>query len=235
MSNPSEIGPDGIFRENPMITYTEKKIEAEQLHLRRYIQENYSKIRDVERELENLNLEMKLTSGPKKAALEHMRKKIELATEKIRIAKLKEEQAKKAWEEAAKVVKEEEELKKKLCDDLNHLVQESTNMQMARLEELKRRLEALNPNRGSSENFDSKTVQQQPITSVPPPVNNKSSEHATKSSSNNGDVQLNGHQRPEVKEKKKMVNLGRGKGNNVNITRGRGTGGPGWTGAGFET
>lgn len=33
----------------------------------RYIQENYSKIRDVERELANLTMEMKLTSGPKKA------------------------------------------------------------------------------------------------------------------------------------------------------------------------
>jgi len=33
----------------------------------RYIEENYSKIRDVERELANLGLEIKLTSGPKKA------------------------------------------------------------------------------------------------------------------------------------------------------------------------
>lgn len=33
----------------------------------RYIEENYSKIRDVERELANLTMEMKLTSGPKKA------------------------------------------------------------------------------------------------------------------------------------------------------------------------
>lgn len=33
----------------------------------RYIEENYSKIRDVEKELTNLNLEMKLTAGPKKA------------------------------------------------------------------------------------------------------------------------------------------------------------------------
>jgi hypothetical protein len=33
----------------------------------RYIQENYSKIRNVERELASLAFEMKLTSGPKKA------------------------------------------------------------------------------------------------------------------------------------------------------------------------
>jgi hypothetical protein len=36
----------------------------------RYIQENYSKIRNVERELASLAFEMKLTSGPKKQVLE---------------------------------------------------------------------------------------------------------------------------------------------------------------------
>lgn len=35
----------------------------------RYIDENYSKIRDVEKELANLSMEMKLTAGPKKAGL----------------------------------------------------------------------------------------------------------------------------------------------------------------------
>ena len=37
------------------------------MHAFRYIEENYSKIRDVERELANLTMEMKLTAGPKKA------------------------------------------------------------------------------------------------------------------------------------------------------------------------
>ncbi|KAG4909653.1 hypothetical protein JHK87_055769 [Glycine soja] len=35
--------------------------------IERYIQENYSKICDVERELANFSLQMKLTAGPKKA------------------------------------------------------------------------------------------------------------------------------------------------------------------------
>lgn len=35
----------------------------------RYIEENYTKIRDVEREFGNLTMEMKLTAGPKKAGL----------------------------------------------------------------------------------------------------------------------------------------------------------------------
>ncbi|KAL2945693.1 hypothetical protein AAZX31_U036500 [Glycine max] len=152
-SNPSllpEIGPDGLAKEAPVIGYTEKIIEAEQLQLQKYIQENYSKIRNVERELANLSLEMKLTAGPKKAALEHLRKKIEESTERIRVAKLKEEQARKVWESASKVVRDEEALKQKLCEDLSNLVQESSNSQFARLEELKRRLEALNPTRAST-------------------------------------------------------------------------------------
>ncbi|XP_047952435.1 uncharacterized protein LOC125198010 [Salvia hispanica] len=147
---PIEIGPDGLARESPVIAYTEKIIEEEQLQLRKYIEENYSKIRDVERELANLSMEMKLTAGPKKAALEHLRKKIEMSTERIRLAKMKEEQAKKAWEAAAKDVQDEEASKQKLCDDLNNLVQESSNSQLARLEELKRRMESLNPSRSSN-------------------------------------------------------------------------------------
>ncbi|CAL4941363.1 unnamed protein product [Urochloa decumbens] len=144
-----EIGPDGLARDSPVIAYTEKVILEEQLQLKKYIQENYSKIRDVEKELENLTLEMKLTAGPKKAALEHLRKKIEISTEKIRLAKVKEEQAKKAWEAAAQVVTDEEDAKQKLCDDLNHLVQQSAATQYTRLEELKKRLESLNPSRAS--------------------------------------------------------------------------------------
>ncbi|KAG2549805.1 uncharacterized protein LOC120651345 isoform X3 [Panicum virgatum] len=144
-----EIGADGLARDSPVIAYTEKVILEEQLQLKKYIQENYSKIREVEKELENLTFEMKLTAGPKKAALEHLRKKIEMSTEKIRLAKVKEEQAKKAWEAAAQIVKDEENAKQKLCDDLNHLVQESAATQYTRLEELKKRLESLNPSRAS--------------------------------------------------------------------------------------
>lgn len=39
------------------------------LYRSRYIEENYSKIRDVEKEFANLSMEMKLTAGPKKAGL----------------------------------------------------------------------------------------------------------------------------------------------------------------------
>ncbi|KAF5207005.1 hypothetical protein FRX31_003409 [Thalictrum thalictroides] len=235
-----EIGPDGLPRENPVIAYTERKIEEEQNHLRKYIEENYSKIRDVERELQNLNMQVKLTAGPKKAALEHLRKKIELSTEKIRIAKIKEEEARKVWEEAKKAVTDEEALKQKLCDDLNQLVQESSNTQFSRLEELKRRLEALNPSRPSISGVqDVNSVQ---ATENRPTAADAQSHPVSTVSVNKvaGNTDIQGHtpvqngqnQQPSVDGggKKKVFNPGRGKGIGF-PSKGRGAG---WTGAGFD-
>ncbi|CAH2070311.1 unnamed protein product [Thlaspi arvense] len=211
----AEIGPDGLAREALVIAYTEKIIEEEQLQLRKYIEENYTKIRDVEREFGNLTMELKLTAGPKKAAMEHLRKKIEVCTEKIHVAKLKEDEARKAYEAASKVVRDEEATKQSLCEDLNRLVQESSNTQYARLEELKRRLEALNPNRSST------SIQQ---THPQEPANNNGKEEGAKEHG----------QRPataegESKSKKKPQIQGRGRGIGI-MNKGRG----GWTGAGFD-
>ncbi|KAL3521480.1 hypothetical protein ACH5RR_019629 [Cinchona calisaya] len=241
-----EIGPDGLPRESPVIAYTEKIIEEEQLQLQKYIQENYSKIRNVERELANLSMEMKLTSGPKKAALEHMRKKIEISNDKIRLAKQKEELARKAWKEASKAVKDEEAFKQKLCKDLNNLVQESSNTQLARLEELKRRLEALNPSRSST----SIPIDANPM-GHPPGNRTQDAALATGSaqvaSGPNGQISRQGNagQAPVANEnqgpppgdeprgKKKPVFQGRGKGIGA-VPKGRGSATPGWTGAGFD-
>ncbi|KAI4363633.1 hypothetical protein MLD38_019825 [Melastoma candidum] len=231
-----EIGPDGLPREAPVIAYTEKIIEEEQLQLRKYIQENYSKIRDVEKELASLSMEMKLTAGPKKAALELLRKKIEASTEKVRIAKQKEEQARKVWEAASQTLKEEEQLKQKLCDDLTNLVQESSNSQFARLEELKRRLTALNPSRASPVSTQD-GILMEPIkdgaaavnaASVPPePVSGGENKQ------NVGGILVKGAAgEGEEKVRKKVHFLGKGK--NPGDSRGRGSSGPGWTGAGFD-
>ncbi|KAA8533796.1 hypothetical protein F0562_031313 [Nyssa sinensis] len=242
----AEIGPDGLAREAPVIAYTEKIIAEEQLQLKKYIKENYSKIRDVERELENLTLEMKLTAGPKKAALEHMRKKIEISTERIHAAKLKEEQAQKAWEAASKAVKDEEAIKQKLCDDLSHLVQESSNTQFARLEELKRRLEALNPSRSStSVPYDGILMmpgQSSPAldaSSVPSTLEQAGqvSQNISNQGSGGKVPVTNGHnQQPSVdgegRGKKKSLVQGRGKGIGA-VPKGRPSA-PGWTGAGFD-
>lgn len=240
-----EIGPDGLARESPVIAYTEKVIEEEQLRLRKYIEENYSKIRDVERELASLNMEMKLTSGPKKAALEHMRKKIELSTERVRVAKLKEEEAKKVWEAAAKTVQDEEAMKQKLCEDLNNLVQESSKAQFTRLEELKRRLEALNPSRSST--YVSHDVNQTPaqitttqVGSAVPSTSEPISGSAGSTSSKDyaGNSHVNGqNQRPssDVEGRGKKKGIAQGRLREIGaVPKGRGPAAPGWTGAGFD-
>ncbi|KAK4758081.1 hypothetical protein SAY87_019382 [Trapa incisa] len=246
-ANPSllpEIGPDGLPREASVIAYTEKIIEEEQLQLKKYIEENYSKIRDVERELANLTMEVKLTAGPKKAALELLRRKIEMSTERIHAAKQKEEQAKKAWEAASKALKDEEANKQKLCEDLNSLVQESSNSQFSRLEELKRRLEALNPARsstsvptdvklmghaqGSTPLGSSSSAPQilEPVDRAPQQGTN---EKAVTTNGPTQQVPLEG----EGRAKKKVHLQGRGKGAGV-VPKGRGASSSGWTGAGFD-
>lgn len=243
-----EIGPDGIARESPVIAYTEKIIEEEQVQLRKYIAENYSKIRDVEKEFANLTMEMKLTAGPKKAALELMRKKIEMSTERIRVAKLKEEEARKAWEAASQAVKDEAAIKQKLCEDLNSLVLESSNSQLARLEELKRRLEALNPSRAStaaasaSDQSPVRSVQNsmaQDVSSVKDTQESLSGSSGNTSKEGNArsgaaeNGQNQSHSLDEARGKKKINVQGRGKGIGI-IPKGRGSPGPGWTGAGFD-
>ncbi|OEL15564.1 hypothetical protein BAE44_0023417 [Dichanthelium oligosanthes] len=231
-----EIGPDGLARDSPVIAYTEKVILEEQLQLKKYIQENYSKIRDVEKELENLTFEMKLTAGPKKAALEHLRKKIEISTEKIRLAKVKEEQAKKAWEAAAQVVKDEEDAKQRLCDDLNHLVQESAATQYTRLEELKKRLESINPSRVSGDVSGVNTTQHATTNSVPKPPMSQNPVTPTGPLNNGTEpTSIGQQQRPAVAdaEKRRPSNT-RGRGGGMILPKGRVSSGSGWTGAGFD-
>ncbi|KAK8944313.1 hypothetical protein KSP39_PZI008455 [Platanthera zijinensis] len=248
-----EIGPDGIAKESPAIAYAEKIIEEEQLQLKRYIQENYSKIRDVEKELENLTFELKLTAGPKRAALEHLRKKIEVINEKICAAKLKEEQTKQilrrmasqgrrdddagrdteketvpAWEAAAQVVKDEEAVKQKLCDDLNQLVQESAHTQHSRLEELRRRLEALNPSRVSSDVSPTHNNTTDSLKAMQQATNYSSGKEVPLSS---GIFDGNNQQKDaQTTGKKRTMNPPKTK----NIVLKSRAGESGWTGAGFD-
>ena len=53
------------------------------LHACRCIANNYSRIKDVERELSGLQMQLKLSTGPKKSALMMMRKKIELQNDRV--------------------------------------------------------------------------------------------------------------------------------------------------------
>lgn len=44
---------------------------------------NYSRVREVEKELAQLQLQLRITAGPKRSALELIRKKIELQNAKV--------------------------------------------------------------------------------------------------------------------------------------------------------
>ncbi|KAG5528374.1 hypothetical protein RHGRI_029146 [Rhododendron griersonianum] len=54
------------------------------------------------------------------------------------------------WEAALQAAKDEEAIKPRQCEDLNNLVQESSNTEFARLEELKRQIENFNSSRSSN-------------------------------------------------------------------------------------
>lgn len=49
----------------------------------RYIRDNYTRIKGVEKELANMQFELKLAAGPKRSALEMLRKKIEDQNEHV--------------------------------------------------------------------------------------------------------------------------------------------------------
>ncbi len=61
----------------------------------RCIQNNYSRIKDVERELSGLQMQLKLSTGPKRSALMMLRKKIELQNERVLAARERQKTAKK--------------------------------------------------------------------------------------------------------------------------------------------
>lgn len=64
--------------------------------MRRCIQNNYSRIKDVERELSGLQMQLKLSTGPKKSALMMLRKKIEVQNDRVLAARAAQKAAKKA-------------------------------------------------------------------------------------------------------------------------------------------
>ena len=70
-------------------------IEEKEKELVMCIAQNYNKLKDVEKELAGVQLQLRLTSGPKKSALELMRKKIEAQNERVLGARDKFQAAKK--------------------------------------------------------------------------------------------------------------------------------------------
>lgn len=127
-----------------VINTNDKVIEEKEKELIDCIAQNYSRIKGVERELAGLQLQLKLTNGPKKSALELIRKKIEMQNEHVVFARTKHQAARKVAEATEAALREEEAKKDKLCQELNMLVQQSAHAQLERLEQLTSRMETLN-------------------------------------------------------------------------------------------
>ncbi|KAE8728011.1 Detected protein of unknown function [Hibiscus syriacus] len=155
------------------------------------------------------------------------------------------------WEAAVKALNDEEAMKQKLCEDLKNLVQESCNSQFARLDELKRRLESLNPSRSprffktvieismsSGEKWFSFTVVTleyliwfQECLQQFPGLLTQDLFIIVEMSAINAKNQLSTND-GEVKGKKTRYH-GRGKGIGA-VPKGRGSAAPGWTGSGSD-
>ncbi|CAL8467033.1 g6569 [Coccomyxa elongata] len=131
-----------------VLNFSEKVIEEKERHLRECIANNYTRIKDVERELSGLQMQLKLSTGPKKSALMMIRKKIEVQNERVLTARDRQRAARKVFEAAEEALKTEEQVKERLCQELNLLVQQSAHAQLEKLEQLTARLERMNESVG---------------------------------------------------------------------------------------
>lgn len=127
-----------------IVNTSEKALEQKERELQSCIAQNYARIQGVEKELQGLQLQLKLTSGPKKSALEMLRRKIEAQADRVIVARTGLAASTKAADAAAARLAAEEAAKEELCKELNLLVQQSANAQLDALEALTRRLEAIN-------------------------------------------------------------------------------------------
>ena len=97
----------------------------------------------MESDLMLLRRDMKLTSAPKRAALEHLRTKLEGASERVREAKHSRDNAAAALVLAEAGLQGAVAHKEALTRDLNSLILESSQQQMEALERLQSRMDSL--------------------------------------------------------------------------------------------
>ena len=79
-----------------------------------------------------LGLQVRLTSGPKRHALEMMRSKIKQQNERVVSARQRHAVAKQAFMLLDEELQREEEAKERLCSELNMLIQQSAELQVRR-------------------------------------------------------------------------------------------------------
>ncbi|KAG1674199.1 hypothetical protein FOA52_013819, partial [Chlamydomonas sp. UWO 241] len=124
--------------------YSQQVLEAKDRELRELVLRNFSRIHEVTRELQQLQQQVQMTSGPKRQALELMRRKIEAQNEKCVAVRARHSVAKAAFDLVDAELQGEEAEKTRLCDELNILIQSSTELQLQKMEELRVHLTSLN-------------------------------------------------------------------------------------------
>ena len=94
---------------------------------------NYNRIRDVERDLSQLQLQLRLTAGPKRQGLELLRRKIGEQNERVVSVRRRHDAAKQALLVLEEELKREEDAKERLCGELNTLIQQNADQQASPL------------------------------------------------------------------------------------------------------
>lgn len=136
LSNNAENSAQSLAMSN----YSQKLVEQKEREVQEIIWSKYGRVKELEKELSQLQLQLKITAGPKKHALELLRKKIETQNEKVAAIKQRYKAAKQVFEAVEAELQREEAVKDHLCSELNLVVQQSATAELNKLEELKHQL-----------------------------------------------------------------------------------------------
>lgn len=119
-------------------------LEEKERRLHEEIAKNFGRVKDVEKELAELQLQLRMNVQPKRQGLELLRRKIEAQTEKVEAAQRANDIAQREAARTAEALAAALRVKEQLCQELNLLVSQSATSQYDKLAELTERLKQLN-------------------------------------------------------------------------------------------
>lgn len=138
-------GPGATVREiqDEELARFEDGLLKKEAHIREKLRHNVERIKEVERELANFRRDMALTSGSKKLALEHLRRRIDAQSERYTEAERRKREAQEALARAEADADKERVAHERLVRDLQVLMEQKSQQQEDRMRELTQRLEEL--------------------------------------------------------------------------------------------
>ena len=129
--------------------FAQQLIEQKEREVQQSLAAKWASVREVERELQQLQLQLKMTAGPKKHALEMLRRKIEAEDAAAAALRKRRDAAKAALAALEEELAQREAAKRRLCDELALLVSTSVTTQLERFDGLKQQLDTLMAGVGS--------------------------------------------------------------------------------------